>query len=109
MDDNSSVSGIMNRSVNNSKLRLHGIGYVPIRLGSDPLCLHGTGSKLERYGSTLDHLHKWTHLVPDGRSDPYGIHQVPCKHKAYLYQFRTGSKRIRSRENAAIMSVQLVS
>ena len=34
------------------RLRLHGIGYVQIRLGSDPLCLHGTGSNLERYGST---------------------------------------------------------
>ena len=34
------------------RLRLHGIGYVHIRLGSDPLCLHGTGSKLEGYGST---------------------------------------------------------
>ena len=28
------------------RLRLHGIGYVQIRLGSDPLCLHETGSKL---------------------------------------------------------------
>ena len=40
-------------------------------------------------------------LVPDSRSDPYRIHQVPCKHKAYPYQFRTVSKRIRSRVNAA--------
>ena len=73
-----------------------------IYYGTDPLCLHGTGSKLERYGSIWDHLHKRTHLVPDSRSDPYRIHQVPCKHKTYPYQFRTGSKRIRSRVNAAI-------
>ena len=73
-----------------------------IHPGTDSHCLHRTGSELERYGSTLDHLHKWTHLVPDSRSDPYRIHQVPCKHKAYPYQFRTGSKRIRSRVNAAL-------
>ena len=70
------------------RLRLHGIGYAQIRLGSDPLCLHGIGSKLERYGSIWDHLYKWTHLVPDSRSDPYRIQQVPCKHKSYPYQFR---------------------
>ena len=34
------------------RLRLHWIGYVQIRLGSDPLCLHRTGSELEQYGST---------------------------------------------------------
>ena len=34
------------------RLRLHGIGHVQIRLGSDPLCIHSTGSKMERYGST---------------------------------------------------------
>ena len=93
------------------RLRLHGIGYVQIRLGSDPLgrdllCLHGTGSKLERNGCIWDHLHKWTYLVPDSRSDPYRIHQVPCKHKAYSYQFRTGSKRIRSNVNAALIVSQ---
>ena len=83
------------------RLLLPGMGDVQIRLGSDPLCLHGTGSKLGQYVSTLDHLHKWTHLVPDSRSDPYRIHQVPCKHKAYPYQLRAGSKWIRSRVNAA--------
>ena len=88
------------------RLRLHWIGYVPIRLGSDhygtdPLFLHGTGSKLELYGSIWDRLDKWTHLVPDSRSDPYRIHQVPCKHKAFPYQFRIGSKRMRSDVNAA--------
>ena len=72
--------------------------------GTDPPCLHGTGSKLERYGSIWDHLHKWTHLVPDSRSDPYRVQQVPCKHKAYPYQFRISSKRIRSHLNAASMS-----
>ena len=36
-----------------------------VHSGTDPLCLHRTGSKLKRYGSTQDHLHKWTHLVPD--------------------------------------------
>ena len=77
-----------------------------IHYGTDPLCLHGTGSKLERYGSIWDHVHKWTHLVPDSRSDPYRIHQVPCKHNAYPYQFRTGSKRIRSRVNAAFNSLK---
>ena len=56
-----------------------------IHYGTDPLCLHGTGSKLERYGSIWDRLDKWTHLVPDSRSDPYRIHQVPCKHKVYPY------------------------
>ena len=71
----------------------------------DPLWLHETGSKVERYGSTQDYLHKWTHLVPDSRSDPYRIHQVPCKHKAYPYQFRTSSERISSRVNAALISV----
>ena len=73
-----------------------------IHYGSDPLCLHGTGSKLERYGSVWDHFRKWTHLVPDSRSDPDRIHQVPCKHNAYSYRFRTGSKWIRSRVNAAL-------
>ena len=42
-------------------------------------------------------------MVPDSRSDPYRIHQVPCKHKAYPYQFRSSSKRIRSRVNAALI------
>ena len=73
-----------------------------IHYGTDPLCLHGTGSKLERYSSIWDHLHKWIHLVPDSRSDPYRICHVPCKHKAHPYQFRTGSKRIRSSVNAAL-------
>ena len=75
-----------------------------IHYGRDPLCLHGTGSKLEGYGSVSDDLQKWTHLVPDSRSDQYRIYQVDvpaCKHKAYPYHFRTGSKRIRSRVNAA--------
>ena len=76
-----------------------------LHCGTDPLCLHGTGSKLERYGSISDHLHKWTHLVPDSRSEPYRIHQVPCKHKVYTYQFRIGSKRIRSRVNAALQNM----
>ena len=44
----------------------------------------------------------WIHLVPDSRSDPYRIHQVPWKRKAYPYQFHTGSKRIRSLVNAAL-------
>ena len=75
-----------------------------IHYGTDPLCLHGTGLNLERHGSIWDHLYKWTrYLVPDSRSDPYRIQQVPCKHKAYPYQFHTGSKRIRSRVNSALM------
>ena len=32
------------------------------RICSDPF---GIGSTMERYGSISDHLHKWTHLVPD--------------------------------------------
>ena len=72
--------------------------------GTDPLFLHGTGSKLKQYGSIWDHLYKQIHLVPDSRSDPYRIHQVPRKHKAYLYQFCTGSKWIRFRVNAASVS-----
>ena len=86
------------------RLGLQGIGYIQIRFGSDPLwygplCLHGTGSNWN--GSICGHLHKWTHLVPDNRSDSYRIHQVSGKHKAYPYQLRTGSKRIRSRVNPA--------
>ena len=38
----------------------------------------------------MDHLHKWTHLVPDSRSEPNRIRQVPCKQKVYPYQFRNG-------------------
>ena len=72
-----------------------------IHSGTDPLCLHGTGSKLERYGFMWDHLDKWTHLVPESRSDPYRIHQVPCEHKVYPYQVRTSSKRV----NAALIYV----
>ena len=45
-------SYIMSSKAEPFRLRLHGIGYVQICLGSDPLCLHGTGSKLEQYGST---------------------------------------------------------
>ena len=71
--------------------------------GTGSLCLHETGSKLERYGSLWDQLHKWTHLVPDSRSDPYWTHQVPCECKAYPYQFRTGSKQIRPRVNTALI------
>ena len=100
-----------NRKLNHKHrlgLRLHGIGYIQIYLGirstmhgTDPLCLHGTCKKQERHGYIWDNLHNWTHLVPDSRSDPYCIHQVPCKNKAYPYQFRTGSRRIRSRVNTA--------
>ena len=76
-----------------------------IHLGTDPQCLHGTSSKLKRYGSIWDHLQQWTHLVPDSRSDPYRIHQVPCKHKAYPYPSRTGSKRIQSRGNTVLKTI----
>ena len=41
---------------------------VPFGLGSTMVrihCLHETGSKLERYGSISDLLHKWAHLVTD--------------------------------------------
>ena len=93
---------------------VHKLGYVytgsdmfmsvwdRIDYGTDPLYLHGTGSKLERSSSIWDHLYEWTDLVPDSRSDRYRILQVPCKHKDYPYQFHTGSKRIRSRVNAAL-------
>ena len=74
-------------------------GWDRIYSGKDPLCLHMTGSKLERYGSTQDHLHKWTHPVLESRSNRYRTH-----HNAYLYQFRTGSKWIRSCVNAALKS-----
>ena len=57
--------------------------WVRIHYGTDPLCLHGTGSKPKRYGSMWDHLFKWTHLVPDSGCDPYPIHQVPYKHKPF--------------------------
>ena len=77
-------------------LRLHGIRYVRISFGSDPFCLHGTSSKLEQYASLWDHLHKWSHFLANSWFHPYWIHQVPCKQKAYLFQFSIGSKRIRS-------------
>ena len=82
-----------------SRLRLHGIGYVQICL----VRIHSvyTGPVRNWDGTVPYRVHKWTHLVPDSRSDPYRIHQVPCEHKAYPYQFRTGSKQIRSRVNAA--------
>ena len=79
------IGSFLKQNIFTFRLRLYGIGYVKIRLGSDPLCSNGTGSKLERYGSPSDHLHKWTHLVPDSRSDLDRIHQVPCKRKAYPY------------------------
>ena len=44
-----------------------------IHYGMDSLCLHRTGSKLERYSSIWDHFHKDTHLVPDSRSYSYRI------------------------------------
>ena len=86
--------------------------FTRVRISADP---SGIGSTLVRIHSVCtgrvlnwngtvphrDHLHEWTHLVPDSRSKPYRIRQVPCKHKAYPYQFRTGSKRIRSSVNAA--------
>ena len=55
--------------------------------------------------SVWDHLHKWTPLVPDSRSNPYRIHQVSCKHKAYPYQFCTDSKQIQFPVNIALDSV----
>ena len=70
----------------------------------DPLCLHWTGSKLERYGSIWDHLHKWTHWVQDNRSHPYRIHQVRVNTRLIRNNFvpvPNGSKRIWSRVNAA--------
>ena len=73
--------------------------------GMDPLCLHRTGWwKQEQHDSILYHLHRWTHLVSDSRFDLYWIHQVPCKHKACLYQFHTSFKEIRYFVNTAWMS-----
>ena len=72
-----------------------------IHHGMDPLYLHRTGWKQGQHDSILYHLHKWTHLVPDSRFDPYWIHQVPLKHKACLYQFHTSSKHIRYFVNTA--------
>ena len=65
----------------------------PFGIGSTIVLIHSVyraGSELERYGSIWDHLRKWSHLVRDSRSNPYRIHQVPCKYKAYPYYFRTG-------------------
>ena len=59
-------------------------GYIQIRLGLDPTRLHGTLSRLERFGSTWDYLYYWTYLVPDSRSDPYLILQLLYEHEAYL-------------------------
>ena len=44
----------------------------------------------------MDHCREWTHLVPDRRTAPKRI----CK--AYLYQFHTCSKLIRSRVTASL-------
>ena len=59
---------------------------------------------LERYSYKLDHFHKCTDLVPNGRTDPERICQVPYKRKAYPWQFCSGSKWIQSRVNAALDS-----
>ena len=56
-----------------------------IHYRTDPLCFHGTGTKLERYGFIWDILNKWIHLVTNSISDPHRIHQVPYKRKAYPY------------------------
>ena len=93
-----------------------GTGYIQIRLRSDMFQIR-LGSDMFR--SVWDRIHfvytgpirNWNGTVPyaitfiigvSSRSDPYRIYQVPCEHKAYPYQFRTGSKRIRSRVNAAL-------
>ena len=72
-----------------------------VHCGTDPPCLHGTGSKLELYGSTWNHFQMWIRFVHDSRSDRCRIPQVPCKHKAYLYQLCTGSERNRPPVNVA--------
>ena len=59
---------------------------------------------LERYSSKLNQFHKCTDFVPNGRTDPERICQVPYKRKAYPCQFRSGSKWIQSRVNAALDS-----
>ena len=77
----------------------HKFIYVQICLGSDPLwygCNLFTQDwlKFEQYSSIWDHLHKWTYLVSESRSNAYWIDLVQCEHKAYQYQFHTGSKGI---------------
>ena len=73
-----------------------------IHYGTDPFCLHGTGGPVRnwngtvQYGITFISGPIWYQM-----EDP--IQKVPCKHKAYPYQLRTSSKRIRSRVNAALM------
>ena len=77
-----------------------------IHYGRDLLCLRGTVSKLEWNSSIWDHLHKWAHLVPDSRSDPCRIHQIPCKHKSppspFSSRLLSGSKEIWSNVNDAL-------
>ena len=79
------------------RLGLHGIRYVQIRLGSDPLFYTGL---VRNWNGTVPY--RITFISgPDSRSEPYRIHQFPCKHKVYPYQFRNDSKRIRSHVNGA--------
>ena len=82
-------------------------------------CYVYTGSNT--IGSVLYRIHSvytepvrnWNGTVPYGITfisgpiwyqiaDP--IRQAPCKHKAYPYQFRTGSKPIRPSVNAVLIS-----
>ena len=71
-----------------------------IHCGTDPLCLHGTSSKLERYGSIWDRLHKWTHFVPYSSSNPYRI--ISLYVDTRLIHTNFVSKWIQSRVNAAL-------
>ena len=84
------------------RLRLHWIGHVQIRLGSDPLWSGFTLFTQDQFKIGTVRFHMGSPSKPDSRSDRYRIHQVLCKHKAYEYQFRASSKRIRSRVNAAL-------
>ena len=44
---------------------------------------------MEQYSSKLDHFYKWTHLVPDRKTDPDWICQVPYKRKAFAYEMNS--------------------
>ena len=65
------------------RIRLNFIGFTRV------------GTTLELYSSKLGRFHKWTHLVPDRRTDLEQICQVPYKCKAYAHLIRTSTKEER--------------
>ena len=73
-----------------------------IYYGTDRFYLHGTGGLVRNCNGTVQYAITFI-SEPNWYQIADLIHKVPCKHKADPYQFRTGSKWIRSRVNAALM------